>query len=396
MNSAERADRFIVFEHDSYSYHCRLIHEGVRRFFMQAEREVSLLPLAATEVDLESPDARERYAVICWMRNQRDIDELTALGIPFLNLCEATTSSNVGLRVNFSGEGFHAKELLVDELGIEHLIFVGIQNSPTHQRRLEEFRKAASKSGIQVHERLFRPCMAHEGQSRVFVFDREALRERNRALASLMRTISKPAGFFCGDDRMALNLYYLARQEGIQAPEHISILGVGGVQRAEEGGVQAISVVQLDHIRQGYVAAELMENYLSGGSGPRQVTLSPDGIAHRGTTPRRAVKDPLVQRAFEIIDENRGVTVNELSRQLNVSRQTLTEHFLSATNMTAARAIDLERFRHAKQLLRSKSYNHEGVAIMAGYRNHKQMLRSFDRLVQMSPGQFCRLHLGKR
>src|SRR5690606_33421579 len=114
------------------------------------------------------------------------------------------------------------------------------------------------------------------GASGTFILHREQAALRRAELCQLLRGNPRPMGIFCADDRIALNLYYLAQHLGIQVPEEVSILGVGSLQRAEEGGVHSISVVQMDHIRQGFCAAQLMERYLTGTLTEQSIVLRPD------------------------------------------------------------------------------------------------------------------------
>lgn len=382
--------RFLIFERDSFSYHCGLIHEGIRRFFSKGEHELTFLPLGLFDVDsMEPPLTDDQVAIICWFERGDSLDRIRNMGIPYLNLSESEEMSNLDIHLTFGGEGRLAAEFFINELGLESLAFIG-GRSYSHRRRSEEFRLAAERKrvGVKVH---FLPSVS--AKDRPFIFDESLLNERRNMLTGLLRNIPKPAGIFCADDRLALNLYYRAQQLEIKVPEDISILGVGSLKRAEDGGVNAISVVQMDHIKQGYVAARLIEEALSGNASEKRITLSPDGIVHRATTARRAVKDALVKKAMEIIDHDRSINVIELSRRLDVSRRTLEKRFLAATHMNVAKAIEYQRFQHAKQLLKSHRYNHESIASLAGYRNHRQMIRSFERIVQMSPKQYSQAYL---
>ncbi len=380
---------FIIFQYDSLSYHCRLIQEGVRKYFLTGEHKVVFLPLNVVEVDLRQQTASESCGVIGWLENRANVDLLKSYQVPYLNLLESDRPSNVGLRIGFRGEG----KIAVDHFraaGMESLLFFGNESSYSHRRRLAEFEAAAREHQMCLDKILFPATEKRAYRGGEFKYDVNLIVQRNERMLDAMTRSIRPVGVFCGDDRLALNVYYLAQQSDMRIPEHLEILGVGGMERSEEGGVQAISVVQLDHKKQGFMAAQMMERYLETGSVSRPVNLSPEGVVHRATTARSGISDPLVRKALKIIDEDRAITVNELSCRLGVSRRKLGEHFLSATNMSVARMIDLERFRHAKQLLRLHNYTHEGVALMAGYRNHKQMVRSFDRFVQMSPKQFCK------
>lgn len=388
--------QFLIFEQDSYPSHCRLIHEGIRKYFSEGDHQLAFLPLGFAELDnLQRIDSEPSIAIICWLDFEMSVAQIKALGVPYLNLRESDEMSNLDLRVAFEGEGRLGAEFFADEMGYESLAFVGMTNKYSHQRRFQEFQHEAKLRQLKVQPHWVSPIRSKsiDSSGSPFEYNRNLAEERKAGLPRFLDKIPKPAGILCGDDGLALNLYYQAQYLGIQVPEEVSILGVGSHKQTEEGGTQAVSVVQMDHVRQGYVAAKLLEETLSGKRTQKSVTLLPDGIVHRSTTTRRAFKDPLVRKVFELIDEDRSLTVSDLCKQLSVARRTLESRFRTVTNLGIAKAIDYERFHYAKQLLKSNRYSHDAIAGLAGYRNHRQMLRSFDRFVQMSPKQYKKTYL---
>jgi len=386
--------RFLIFDRDSPSYHCGIIFEGVRKYFADGDHPLTFLPIGISEMGcFGNSNLPCNFSIVCWMEKSSNIDYIRSLDIPYLNLFESNDISNQGLRLAFEGEGHMAAKFFIDEMNFESLAFIGASSTSSHHRRFREFREIAEARGVNV-EAIFLGSKLQEGPGNgSVIINCKHLADENKILTQLLRQKHKPMGIFCANDRIALNLYYRAQYLGINVPEKVSILGVGSHQKAEEGGVGSISVIQMDHIRQGYRAAQLLEKHLCGEKPNKEIKLFPDGIVHRNTTTRKSIKDPLARKAFEIISEDRSITVNQLSERLSISRDALRRHIYSATNMSIAKFIDLERFKHAKQLLRSYRYSHEAIASLAGYRNHKQMIRSFDRFVQMSPKQFAKVYL---
>lgn len=387
------SQRFLIFEQDSNSYHCRSIHEGIRRYFSEKDREITFINVGFPELEyLIGSHSNESLAILCWLDFEHNVSQIQALGVPYLNLRESSNMSNLGLQIQFEGEGEMAAEFFIEEMGYESLIFVGIAGKFSHQRRFREFQRATEQRHLSLKTYWIHP-RDFKFKRGPFNFDRKQMEERYVEFAQLLKSIHQPAGIFCADERIALNLYHYAQHLGIRVPEEVSILGVGSRQRAEAGGTQAISVVQMDHVQQGYFAAQLMEHALTRKDSNKSVTLHSDGIIHRGTTTRRAYSDALVRRVYELIDQDRSITVTELCRRLNASRRTLESRFRTVTNLGIAKAIDYERFHHAKQLLKSHRYSHQAIAGLAGYRNHKQMIRSFGRFAQMSPKQYAQAYL---
>lgn len=355
---------------------------------------MEFLPIGIPEIDnFDHLNTVESFAMICWMEKRSNLEFLQKTQIPFINLRECDIRSNLDLSVSFSGEGQVAADFFIDQMGFDNLIFLGKEGIPSHRRRYLEFKRGAELRHAKLRAEFYPSRFQDGGESGTFDFDNDSVRRRNADLSKILLESPKPTGILCADDRIALNLYFRAIHLGVSVPEEVAILGIGSSQYAERGGVQSISVIQMDHIRQGYQAAQLIDLALSRRPHESHITLEPDGIIHRNTTTRRTIRDPLVRQAMEIIDRDRRISVEELGSQLGVTTRTLRSHFLSATNMSVSKAIDLERFNHAKQLLRSRRYNHQAIASLSGYRNHKQMLRSFERFVGMSPTRFSEQYL---
>lgn len=389
--------RFLIFETDISAYHCGLIQQGIRLYFREEKLSMKFLPLGVSDLDsLEGMNMKDSFAIICWLNRPSSVDYIQQLEIPYLNLRESDNCSNVGLQVAFRGEGTLAARYFIDEMNYESLAFVGMGHVLSNRRRFDEFRKHAESHNLKVDAHFLRSKFKSGQHQSIYAFDSDSVIERNNELNDLLHRIPRPAGIFCADDHIALSLYFRALHHRMQVPDEVSILGVGSLQGAEDGGVQSISVVQMDHIRQGYQAAQLMDQYLSGQAPEKHITLSPERILHRSTTSRYSVKDPLVQRAYLAMEKDGSLTVNQLSQHLKVSRRTLENRFLAATNLTVARAMDHQRFHRAKHLLKTSHYKHEAIASLAGYRSYKQMIRSFHRYVQMSPRQYYRSYLVSR
>lgn len=386
--------RFLIFERDSTSYHCELICEGIRRYFSRGEHLLTFLPVGASELEgIYQTQVEIRPVILGWLERSSSIAYFDRLGVPFLNLRESDLQSNTGLSAGFHGEGSVAADFFIKELNLESLAFVGLQNSASSSRKKKEFEEAAKVHGIPVKSLILESVIATEAGRTEFAFDRERVIRRYADLRNLLESLPKPAGIFCSVDRIALSLYYFAEYLGFSIPADLSILGVGCLQRADVGGVQSISVVHTDYGKLGYHAAELMENYVTGGGGATARILEPDGIIHRSTTSRRGVRDVIVRKAYDLIEKQPNVTVAELCALMSIPRRTLENHFVAATNLSVGKAIDQERFQRAKQLLRSRKFSHQAIAGLAGYRNHRQMIRSFDRFLKMSPAHYVRTYI---
>lgn len=383
--------RYLIFERDVASYHCNVIAEGIRHYFLNGDHELVYLPLALSDLEaMDLPVDESPFAILGSITIKESIAAIRNLGVPFLNLGEVMDDSSQDLQVHFTGEGRVAAEFFIHEMKFESLAFVGVENNKSHQRRLREFQTAALQKGLSIQPAFLRPKQIDGLGKNVLAFNQQCAAERNGIFADMLKRLPRPVGIFCASDRIAVHLYHLARRIGMRIPEEVAILGVGSRDRAKEGRVESISVILLDHFKMGAEAARVMEDYLTGKISRAVVTIPPAGIIHRETTSRRAVGDALVRQAFDLIAQDRSITVEQLSHRLNISRYLLEQRFRRTANITVSKAIDYERFSHAKHLLRTTQYNYDAIAGLAGYNSARQMHRGFVRYLRMSPSQFRR------
>ncbi len=379
---------FITFETDSTGYHLTAITEGIRDYFRDYRRSSSYVPLGIPEVyDLKQSHTDVNCAVIGWFWSREPHDYLRARNIPYLNLCESDYPTPLGIQIHFNGEGTAAAEYFIRDIGYRSLGCIGPSGAVGAQRRFREFREAAEMHGLVVDSMI----MSGPHHIRPAYCARKYNKKRNRdALLDYLKRIDKPAGIFCGNDHVALGVFHHARFLGISVPDELCILGVGCFEHAADGEVESISVVQLDHRYQGFLAAKAMDEYLTSGRIPAPVRLKPEGILHRQTSIRRATQDSLVSRAVLIMQDDPGLTVESIAQALGVSRQILAMRFRAAYNMSVSRAVDFERFTRAKSLMRNRRYSAEALAGLAGYASRQHMRRSFYRFTRMSPTEYRR------
>lgn len=393
---SDRLGPTIAFEKDVYPYHVALIEEGIREYFQSGGRSVAMLPFSFGDLDdLCLSHIIGQLVVIGWFQSEDALTCLEKKRVRFLNLQECPRMSNTGVDLRFEGEGRLAVDFFVKELALEHLAFIGYEHTVSSLRRHAEFSDQAAAYGLSVESCIEKAKVDMATTVTFYKRDVSSSKKRSAQLRELLSGIRKPAGIFCTNDALAFQATYYARQMGFSIPGEICILGVGGNHRAEVDGVHSMSIVLLDHLRQGYVAAELMEDYLINGRESR-VRLKPNGILHRGTTIRRRIRDSLISKALVMVQQYDKMTIAALCKALNVSRRTLETRCRMATNMTIAKVIDYERFSRAKTLMGSfQQYNKESIASLAGYSSRDQMRRSFQRFARMSPSQYLNSRGGR-
>lgn len=387
---AREDGRIVVFEADFSSYHLAYVRSGVGRYFSGGQRSASFLQLTSTElIELYGPDVMKRMSVIGYLRDPRSAAFFHRHNIPCLNLNEQELPLGLGFTVQIRGEGETAADYFVGEANLNSLGFIGNSHTLGHARRLREFSSRAAKHGLEVETVMLKTTFATGDQWDIQI---SAIEERRGLFRSFLSRLRKPAGVFCGDDRIAIRLFYTAQLMGIRVPEELAILAIGSPDRSKDPWAHVSSIVQLDHHQLGYTAARLLDEYLTTGNKPETVVLAPSGICHSQTTFRRTVGDSVVRQALMHIQKDPSVDVPTICKRLNLSRQTMDMRFRRASNTTLAKAIEIERFIQAKRLIMNPNYSLDAIAAIAGYPNRRSMRRSFYRFTQMSPQEFRNLN----
>lgn len=384
--SLKGQNTLLAFEADFRSYHHEFVRAGIRNYFDGGQRSLSYVEFGVNGLlELFDQPVFERLMVIGFLVSEESRSFFTQRGVPFLNLVEVDYEPELGFDVQFEDEGTIAARHFIEEMKLNHIGFVGYQPAVSHDRRFREFEREAQRHRIPVSS-LRMPVAKH--QQRFCEVPEGNISHKRKAIREFLTRIEKPAGIFCVEDLTALQVYYAAELLGFRVPEDVAILGVGSRDNSKPLWARAVSVVQIDHYRLGYAAAKLMDAYHSTGKAPRSVRLAPSGICHSQTTFNRNVSDPVVRKALVLIQQDPSLDATRICEKLNLSRTTLDFHFKDSSNISLAKAIEIERFNHAMQLVKNKKYSLDAIASLAGYPNSRAMRRSFRRFTHTTPQQF--------
>jgi LacI family transcriptional regulator len=384
--SLKGLEKLLVFDCDYNSYHLGFIRAGVQSYFNQGKRTLSYVHFGTNDLfEFFGASVADRLVSIGCFRSPESLEFFRSRNIPCLNLFEGAHHSPLGFDIHFEDEGVLAAKHFISEMGLSHLGFIGYAAGVKHARRLREFTWEAERSGLPVKAMHLPITFAQRRFSEV---PTEEVQSNGKSIREFLSSIRKPAGIFCTDDNIALRVYYAAELLGIRVPDELAILGVGSRDSAKELWARAVSVVQIDHHRIGYLGAKLLDEFVATDKAPKPVRLKPSGISHSQTTFHRAVSDPVVRKALVLIQQDPSLTVTSICDKLGLGRTTLDSHFRDSANMSLAKAIEIERFNHAMQLIKTHDYNLESIAALSGYSNSRTMRRSFQRFTRMTPQQF--------
>lgn len=282
----------------------------------------------------------------------------------------------------------------IGNLAAEHLLerrfrhfgFLGYRGASWSERRQRGFEKRLQQEGFPVVAFL---CDQQPGS--LAQWERTQVQIR-QWLESLVR----PTGIMACSDRHALRLLDACRQSGIAVPEEVAVIGVDNDEETCRLADPPLSSVMDQGVRIGFEASRWLHELMRAGSSRSPVSkpclIPPMGVATRRSTEITAITDPVVARAARVIRERacEGVTVQDLLREIGLSRTLFYERFETALGRSPHQEILRIKLERVRQLLCQTRQSVEEIAAAAGFRHPEYLQVAFKRAVGMTPGRFRR------
>jgi AraC-like DNA-binding protein len=117
-----------------------------------------------------------------------------------------------------------------------------------------------------------------------------------------------------------------------------------------------------------------------------------DGLPEDATGWLAGLRDRFVGRALALLHENpaQAWTVDELARQVGLSRSTLHERFVQYVDQPPMQYLASWRIQVGARLLRDSNRNVAAIALDTGYESEAAFSRAFKRLVGLPPAAWRR------
>ncbi|WP_213805462.1 DNA-binding transcriptional regulator [Granulicella sp. dw_53] len=314
---------------------------------------------------------------------------VAAKHIPVVDLNEQTGDMGVPLISNdHAAIGRMAAEHLIDR-GFRQFAFLGHTGHRWSDRRGETFAKTVRSAGYD--------CEIYAGQvNRGSDLREGAWNVELDQLALWAASLPKPVGMMACTDFRALQLLTACQMAGVAVPEQAAVLGVGADDVACALSDPPLSSIVLNAWRMGYEAAALLDRMMKGEKVPRgfEMPMPPLEVSVRQSTDVVAISDPMVANAVRFIRKNadKGINVEDVLRQLGVSRTTLQEHFRNALGSSIHDLIVSTRLSRVKQLLSETDLTLAEVSMRCGFRHVEYMSGLMRQHTGSTPGQFRREH----
>jgi LacI family transcriptional regulator len=214
-------------------------------------------------------------------------------------------------------------------------------------------------------------------------------------LAEWVRALPKPAGVFACYDVRGREVLDACRLADVEVPHQVAVIGVDDDELLCELSDPPLSSVIPDSRRTGWVAAELLSEWMNG-CRPRSTAhrIPPLGVTTRRSTDMLAIEDPELAAALRFINERacQGITVDDVLGQVALSRRVLESRFQRVLGRSPHAEILRAQLERAKQLLMQRNLTLSAVAHQTGFRNGEYLGTVFKREFGLTPGQYRKLH----
>ncbi len=277
------------------------------------------------------------------------------------------------------------EDIAVGKLAAEHLLDKGFRNfgyyggdMPYARIRRDGFVAALQEKG--------HTCSVHLRKD--FKWGQMFREWETDSLGKWLLTLPRPTGIMACSDLWARHMVYAAQRVGLHVPEDIAMVGVDNREALCRIINPKLSSIPLDLRRQGFRAAELLDNLLHGRKVPDTlVQVPPLPLVVRHSSDFLVVDDPDIAAAARYIQENavRPITVEEILDHTVISRRKLEMGFKRNFGRSPQQEIWRAHVERAKQLLRETSMKMERISDLSGFASRNHFSKIFHQQVGVTP-----------
>lgn len=214
----------------------------------------------------------------------------------------------------------------------------------------------------------------------------------DHALAFLNAVRCPVAVMACGDLHARV-LADAAADAGRSVPDDVAIIGADNSESLCESDVVTLTSIDPGFERLGIEAGRMLDTLLSGRTPSRTLCkVAPVGVVARKSTNAAAFADIEVAAAIRHIREGacEGITVDEVCRNLSISRRQLERRFLKHVGRLPGAEIRNLRIARARELLTETNLPLTQIAVRCGYEHLSSFSSAFREATGKTPSEWRR------
>lgn len=204
--------------------------------------------------------------------------------------------------------------------------------------------------------------------------------------------LPKPCGILVDCDPRAFEIVQCLKDTDLTVPEDVSIIGFSNDTVTTELTDPKLTSVDFDSEAEGYRAAALLDELMSGRrfAHPPVLTFPPRQLVVRNSTMPCTYAGKLVQRALACIasEATHGITPNDIAARLGISRRLLDLRFSELQRCSVGEALREGRLQAVCARLRDTSNSIATIAEECGFQNATYLKTLFRRRFGCTPGDY--------
>jgi LacI family transcriptional regulator len=349
---------------------------------------------------------RDNWALVSFFPHRRLAEDITAIrpaGIIVKDICPGIDDilrkaaiPVVNVSIALADPRFHQvtrDEASIGSAAANHLVECGLQNfgyfgppwdGPSSNRE-GGFCQALRRLSHTVSTCYVRPP-GDNPRSGTFASKKQVCR--------WLAQLPKPVGVFTPHDMWAVWLSGVCKQQRINVPEEVAIIGTGNDELLCELASPSLSSVMIPAEQIGYEAAAILDRLMNGKPVSDKPLLLPAiGVSTRQSTNVLAGVEPVILAAIHFIREHicEPITVDDVAGHTHLSRRSFDRKFRAALGRGPAQEICRMRLGMAKTLLTSNpGMKTESIARHCGFAYMTHFFRAFQQTTGMTPADYRR------
>ncbi len=215
--------------------------------------------------------------------------------------------------------------------------------------------------------------------------------ENRKKLTDRIQEMNFPVALFCSDDDAAAEVITACLDHGLEVPEQVAVLGVHNNPLICDSLPVALSSVDVDFYKAGYMAAYLLDRRMKKlANRKRSVQIGASRVVSRQSTEVQAVDHPEVAKALRYIAKyySKNITVKDIVLQTSMTEKGLSKAFQKAIGKTIGQQLRKYKLQQAEKLLVESSKSISEIAIASGFSDYHGLYEAFTKKNGITPLKF--------
>ena len=318
--------------------------------------------------------------IIARLQNTRIAQAVVSSGIPAVDVLGVVRRPELPLAHVDNGAIARLAAEHFLERGFRHFGYCGLEGINWSDERRDAFCAAVAGVG---------------GERLVYTFrvSRGTWEDEQDHLAAWVRSLPRPCAVMACNDPRGQKVLEACRRSSVHVPDELAVVGVDNDVPICSISDPPLSSVVPDHERVGYEAAKLLDRVRAGEvEAGVAIYVPPAGLAARQSSDVMVLADREVADAIGFIREHAclGLGVDDVCRELALSRSTLQRRFRRLLGRTIHDEIVRVRLKRAQELLAQTDMPIAMIALRCGFGHQEYLGVVFRTRIGQTPASYRR------